>query len=218
MERFDDSHDNHYISQVAELVTDLATSIPQMLERITLLQAAVNEIAKRDLDDSDVPDESHGYIPLDLGDFFASLIALEKVLTVDVDYRHQELRHRPCSFLEIGCGPGRNVHLLRCTDRFNFDSVQGLDISEAMISTGRTRYGLGADLFVEDCMTFDYSGYDVVFFYRPLNDEDAENAFEARLVETLKPGALIVGVGATSLEEHRKVIVKDEDASIFKVL
>ena len=218
MERFADSHDSFYITEVAEQANELAASIPQMLEKITLLQAAVNSIANVGLDESDTPETSHGYIPLDLGEFFASLFALERVLINDVDYRHAELRHRPCTFLEVGCGPGRITHLLGCTDRFNFEKIHGFDISEEMIKAGRERYGLGSDLFVADCLTFDYSGYDVVYFYRPLSDEDAETAFETRLIETLKPGALIMGAGQVSLDDNRKVVPKDEQHSIYKVL
>ena len=39
--------------------------------------------------------------------------ALPISLINDVDYRHAELRHRPCTVLEVGCGPGRITHLLR---------------------------------------------------------------------------------------------------------
>lgn len=218
MERFAESHDSFYLNEVSEQVSELATSVPQLLEKITLLQAAVNDFASNGLEEGDIPEQSHGYIPLDLGEFFASLFALEQVLMLDVDYRHAELRHRPCTFLEVGCGRGRLVHLLSCTDRFNFDKIHGFDISEPMIKSGQARYGLGNNLFVQDCMTFDYSGYDVVFFYRPLSDDDAQTAFETRLVETLKPGALILGAGEVSLEDNRKVVAKDEHNSIFKRL
>ncbi len=218
MERFADSHDSFYITEVAEQANELAASIPQLLEKITLLQAAVNDFAKLNLEEGTIPEESFGYIPLDLGEFFAKIFALEQALTLDVDYRHPELRHRPCTFLEVGCGGGRLVHLLSCTDRFNFDKIHGFDISEPMIKAGQARYGLGSNLFVEDCLTFDYSGYDVVFFYRPLQDDDAETAFENRLIETLKPGAFIVGAGQESLDNNRKVVAKDDQNSIFKRL
>ena len=58
----------------------------------------------------------------------------------------------------------------------------------------------------------------MVFFYRPLQDDDAETAFENRLIETLKPGAFIVGAGQESLDNNRKVVAKDDQNSIFKRL
>ena len=216
MERFADSHDSFYITEVAELANELATAIPQLLEKITILQAAVNSFATLNLEEGKIPEDSFGYIPLDLGEFFAKMFALELALSQDVDYRHDELRHRPCTFLEVGCGGGRLVHLLSCTDRFNFDTIHGFDISEQMIKAGQSRYGLGNNLFVEDCLTFDYAGYDVVFFYRTLQDDNAQTAFEKRLIETLKPGAFIVGAGQETLDNNRKVAAKDEQNSIYK--
>ena len=56
----------------------------------------------------------------------------------------------------------------------------------------------------------------MVFFYRPLQDDSAQTAFEKRLIETLKPGAFIVGAGQETLDNNRKVVTKDEQNSIYK--
>lgn len=216
MKRFEEIMQDDHLSDALEHAQSLATNLPKALDKNKLYKAAIDHFAQLDLNDSDVPEGSYGYVPVDLDDFLNAILELENILSADVDYKHSELRHRPCSFLEVGCGTGRNVHLLGRTDRFVFDCVHGFDLSERMIETGRQRYGLSRDIFVQDCLDFDYGGYDVVFFYCPISDNEIEKRFEERLVDTLKSGAFIVAFGDESLDENRKLIPKGDSRRIYK--
>lgn len=216
MKRFEEVPEDDQLSDALEHAQSLAASLPKAVDKNRLFKAAIDHIAQIDLKDDDLPEGSFGYIPLDLDDFLNAILELEDVLCADPDYKHGELRHKPCSFLEVGCGTGRNVHILSRTDRFAFDCIHGFDLSERMIETGRQRYGLTKELFVQDCLEFDYSGYDVVFFYCPLSDNAIEAQFEERLIDTLKPGAYIVAFSDETLDDSRVLIPKGDSGHIYK--
>ncbi|MEM7057830.1 MAG: class I SAM-dependent methyltransferase [Pseudomonadota bacterium] len=187
-------------------------------DRLFMLQAAYDEIALRGTQKELVSPEAHAYIPIDLNEFFEGLFELERILAADPDFDHPELAHRPARFVDAGCGTGRLVHLLHATDRMNFLDIHGFDLSEKMISLGRERFGLGEKIFVADCLDFDYSGYDVIFFYRPLEDEALEHQFENRIVEQMRKGAYVFCFGARGLYDDRRLQWRDSRFGIFKRL
>ena len=47
-----------------------------------------------------------------------------------------------------------------------------------------------------DAMTFDYSGFDVIYFYRPFRDSTLEAALERRIWRQAKPGAAVLACSA----------------------
>ncbi|WP_299731402.1 class I SAM-dependent methyltransferase [uncultured Tateyamaria sp.] len=216
MKKFAEITDDDHLSEAVEHAQSLAARLPKALDKNKLYKAAIDHVAQLEINDTDLPEGSFGYIPIDLDDFLNAILELESILSADVDYQHSELRHRPCSFLEVGCGTGRNVHLLGRTDRFTFDCIHGFDLSAQMIETGRQRYGLGKDIFVQDCLDFDYGGYDIVFFYCPMSDNAIERQFEERLIDTMKSGAFIVAFGDEMLDDSRKLIPKGDNRRIYK--
>jgi len=106
--------------------------------------------------------------------------------------------------------------LLSATTRFHFHKIVGFDIVEAYVAAGRKYFGLGDHLFVDDCLTFDYGDYDVIYFYRPFIDDEKQRLFESRLIDTAKVGAYIVGSGSELLDESRRLIRKDGGRRIWK--
>jgi len=139
-----------------------------------------------------VPVGSHRYIPLNIRLFLDLLIDLDALLTLDPDYSDPDGRYRPVSFLEVGCGTGRNIVLARAARLLNCASFTGFDINPAQVEDGQRMFNLQDELIVADAMTFDYGDYDVVFCYRPFSDLDLQQQLEAQMVATMRPTAYLL--------------------------
>lgn len=148
---------------------------------------------------------SYSYIPLNLEDFTDSLVDLETALLADADYKHKELPHRPISYLEVGCGIGRNLFIVLHGSGLQIKSARGIEISLPYVVQAREFFSLHEEVTVADALKFDYSTYDVIYFYRPFSDEALERRFERRLIEQAKPGAYLVG-HLNSLFDKSKVL------------
>lgn len=206
------------LSYAREQLAGFAQVMTRANDKLILLEAALNRICREGADDQTALEGSYGYIPLEVSEFFDCLFDLEAALVKDSDYADPDLRHRRVDFVEAGCGPGRNAFLAQVTDRFEFRRVHGFDICAPMIDWGRQVLGMGDALFVADCATFDYSGYDVIYFYRPFSDMEAEAAFEDHLVSSMRSGAYVIGCGQVTLDDDRRLLRKDELGRVFKKL
>ena len=216
MKRFEDIAGDYYLELGLENLDELVQRIKGMQDKLKILQTAFSGTGCNHLQDVEVGDRAYEYIPIELDEFFDRLFTLERLLVDDPDYRHHDVPYRPCSFLEIGCGVGRNVALLSATSRFRFEKIAGFDVVEPYIAAARKYFDLGEQVFVQDCMTFDYGGYDILYFYRPFTDDDQQTAFEKYLVESCKVGSYIIGCLSISLEHSPRLIPKDEERSIWK--
>ncbi|MEM9148002.1 MAG: class I SAM-dependent methyltransferase [Pseudomonadota bacterium] len=185
-------------------------------DRLFILQSAYDEIARRSTSRVDAPPGGHGYIPIDLNLFFEGLFALEELLVADADYQHSDLRHRPLRFVDVGCGTGRLAHLLLATDRFAFSDIHGFDIDEGLIAKGKERFDLGDNIFVADCLSFDYTGYDIIFFYRPLKDDTKQMEFEQRVIEQMPVSGYLFCFGSHSAYDDRRLVIRNPNYGIFK--
>lgn len=223
MERMENlSDDNELVVALNDLST-LYDAARRANEKNKILQAAISQIGMKALEaDPDSPENmqpaegAYEYIPVDLNSFFEQMYDLENVLSKDTDYLHTDLPHRPCSFIEAGCGIGRNLHLLRATNRFALDKICGFDIVEKYVEIGRTAFDLGNDIFKDDVLNFDYGGHDIIYFYRPFHDDALEVKFEKQLVSTMKRGAYVVATMNLSLDTFRELIPKGNSYSIWK--
>lgn len=96
-------------------------------------------------------------------------------------------------FLDVGCGGGLKV---LAALRY-FKDADGLDFQQSYIDTAR---GLleranahSANAFQADALTFDgYSDYEVIYFYRPIRDQDKIIEMERRIVDLAAPGTLLI--------------------------
>ncbi len=216
MTRFEDIPDDYPIQQSLENLEEIVNAFKLMQDKVKILQTAISKIGSAEIEGVETDEASYSYIPLGLDEFFQILFELERHLTNDPDYRHTDLPFRPCSFIEVGCGVGRNVFLLSATTRFHFDKIVGFDVVEAYVAAGRKYFGLEKQLFVADCLTFDYGGYDIIYFYRPFSDEQKQKEFETHLLESTKTGAYIIGCYGELLDDSPRVVRKGDAGKIWK--
>lgn len=119
---------------------------------------------------------------------------------------------RKTSFIDVGCGIGDKLlfsryvgyephglevdpYLLRVmTERLSPRVVES-DRYVAPPAT-RARRGGPLTLYPKDARDFDYSGFDVVFFYRPFKDVPLETILENRIWDTVKEGAFVIACAA----------------------
>ncbi len=218
MERFEDISDDFALSRALEEIDEFALAAKNAHEKNKILRAALTQIGVASIEGAETQTGAYSYIPIDIDEFFDMMFTLEKCLTNDADYRHTDKPHRPVSFLEVGCGHGRNLHLLRATDRFCFEKISGFDIVPEYVEAGKNFFDLDEDIFMEDAFKFDYGGYDVIYYYRPFSDEKMQRKFENRVLKTMKRGAYIAASLSESLETSRRLISKDDRGRIWKRL
>ncbi len=174
MDEIDSLHGDFALQNTIRDLQQVTTVLPRIQDKLKILEAALCRVSVGEIDEGEVPEISYGYIPLGLGEFFDCLFDLEAALIADSDFKDADLPHRRVDFVEAGCGSGRNVFLAAATDRFEFGKVHGFDLSKPLIEHGQRIFGMARDLFVADCMEFDFSPYDVVYFYRPFLNEEAQ--------------------------------------------
>ena len=218
MERFEDISEDYDVGRSLDDLRNSVELFDGLRQKNMILGAAITELGKSRVPSVESREGGYGYIPIDLNQFMDMMFSVEKLLREDADYAHSEKPYRPCKFLEVGCGPGRNMHVLSATDRFVLEKISGFDIEEEFVKFGRDYFDLGEDIFVADALTFDYGGYDIIYFYRPFHDDDLQVQFERRLIETSKRGAYIVAQLDAELEKSRSLIVKDDTNGIYKRL
>lgn len=141
---------------------------------------------------------SFQYIAYDLGMFLKMILDLKEILALDPHYHDEDpaSAYRPIRFLEVGCGIGRNLFLLKHAKGLNFATVHGIDIVPEYLQEARRLYQLDENVIQADALEFDYTSYDVIYFYRPFEDEAMEMRFEQRIVDQLRPGGYVLnGLG-----------------------
>jgi len=163
MDRFAELSDDFTLLRALESLEDLRKTAMALNEKNKLLRAALTQVGQSAIANVRASEGCFSYIPIDLDEFYDMLLTLERSLTNDADYRHSDKPHRPVSFVEVGCGIGRNLHLLRCTDRFCMEKIVGFDIAPQYVDAGRHYFDLGEDIFVDDAFAFDYGGFDVIY-------------------------------------------------------
>ena len=99
----------------------------------------------------------------------------------------------PERFLDVGCGCGLKV---LSAVRFSREA-HGLDYQQSYVDVAQNLIGAlrceQADVFQADALTFEgYDDYDVIYFYRPMADDEKMIALERRIVETAKPGTVLI--------------------------
>lgn len=139
----------------------------------------------------DTPDGSFGYVAIPDLYFMEGLLALDRALTTDPDFVQPGARYRPVRFVEVGCGHGRNLFLVRTSGILSCESIAGFDIDHANVDIGKAAFGLDGSVFVADALSFDYSGCDVIFCYRPFTDDALQERLEACVVEGMPEGGYL---------------------------
>lgn len=112
-------------------------------------------------------------------------------------------------FLDVGCGPGTKMLLAR---HFFGLNVSGIELNPQMAAQARTQATHGVvnrDALKVPAGT--YGQYDLVWLYRPFRDLALEARLEARIMEEMKPGAILAGAAwETCPAEARWIAVVDD--------
>ena len=190
----------------------------EMIQKCEAYEAAIEAPDRWAIPEVEVDDGSYHYIPYQLDGVVELLLELAKILPDDPDFRHSHQPIRPLSLVEVGCGIGRNLNLFTHQQIIPLTKAVGFDIVPEYVETAKTLYGLGEEVFVQDAMTFDYKGFDIIFFYRPFSDEKLEAEFEEYLLEHTKPGAIIIGLNVERLDSSRMVASVGRSGSCYKRL
>ena len=164
-----------------------------------------------------LPEESHGYIALEIPRFLNLLLHLDGFLKLDPDYATEDgKRYRPVSFLEVGCGQGRNLMITRNSQIVAVDRIAGFDLNPQMVEGGNTRLGFGDTLFVQDALTYDYADFDVVFSYRPIAYNPVMQELEERMASTMRKGAYLLAPYPLDLTRYPELTQISDDVEIWK--
>ncbi|MCI5110216.1 MAG: class I SAM-dependent methyltransferase [Marivita sp.] len=96
-------------------------------------------------------------------------------------------------FLDVGCGGGLKV----LSARRYFLQADGLDFQQSYVDAAQKLLTAASvtdcAAFQADALTFDqYGAYDVIYFYRPIQDPEALERMEHRIVEQARPGAVLI--------------------------
>lgn len=204
--------------QFLENLTDMKEKYLALLQKCEVYEAALERADGWAVPDTEEVPGSFHYIPYQLGGLVETLIDLAKLLPDDPDYRHSNQPIRPLTFVEVGCGIGRNLNLVRAQNLLPIAKSVGFDIVPEYVETAQKLFGLGKDVFVNDAMTFDYAPYDLIFFYRPFSEGELERKFEEYLIESAKSGAIIIGMSVEELDNSRRVMELGDSGCLFKVL
>jgi len=163
-----------------------------------------------------VLDGAYDYIPYDVPGFLLLLLKLDNLLAEDADYASDDGRYRPVSFLEVGCGPGRNLLIARDCKLINLSNMAGFDINPDQLALGRKAFGLDTELQVADAMSFDYSGFDVVFSFRPFQNIDKQGALEAHIARSMRKTAYLLAPFSHDLSLYRELTATGVSRDIWK--
>ena len=121
---------------------------------------------------------SYRYIPLPLGIFVSQISAV-------VDYTNP---YNYPSWIDVGCGIGTKV-LLAQHMGFN---AHGIDLNRRYVALARRLTRQNHKIILGNALEHDYSGYDVIYFYKPFKNDYLEEQLEAHLIGTAQPGAIFM--------------------------
>lgn len=204
--RFEDTLEKHNRLQAAgalEAVTRHRTGAAFQRALRGLIQLRLTEQADQmTLGNFVLPEESHSYIAYSLEGFVEALMRVDELLTDDPAYHSQTDPYRPVSFLEVGCGHGRNLMVAKLSEILHCHRYAGFDLNFEHIEMGQKALGLGDEIFVADALDFDYGPYDVLFSYRPIRDPALQARLERRMAETMRPGAYLIAPLAEDLARY----------------
>ncbi|MCV2867547.1 protein-L-isoaspartate O-methyltransferase [Defluviimonas sp. WL0002] len=108
----------------------------------------------------------------------------------------------PARFLDVGCGGGIKVALAAQM----FPVADGIEYDPGYAESARRTLPIlraaQSRVFEGDALRFeDYGSYDVIYLYRPMQDDDLLRQLEERILEQARPGAILLAPYAT-IEAH----------------
>lgn len=100
---------------------------------------------------------------------------------------------RPARFIDVGCGGGMKV----LTAAQYFSPCDGLDFDPGYVDAAKTFMNNTnqhlSTIYEADALTFEhYNLYDVIYFFRPINDSDLLSQLEDRIATHARPHSLLI--------------------------
>lgn len=156
---------------------------------VSLFLDSMHRIANPSAEDQDVEAREHGChrdIPYSMS-AFSSMIGTAHRICLALK------KQRPLRFLDVGCGGGTKV-LAAATC---FDLCDGLEYEKNVVVTGQQFIQIlspeRCKLMQGDALEFSrYGDYDVIFFYKPLVDDNKMAEMEERIFAQAKPGTVLL--------------------------
>lgn len=121
------------------------------------------------------------------------------------------------SFVDVGCGPGDKLHLAKSIQPRS--QITGIEFDSELAGVAKKACPW-ANVIQSDAVDVDYGEFDVIYTFRPIQDERQFFNLERRIARTMKPGAVFISAHATQLtrvpryESWRKT-GPYEDFSVF---
>ncbi len=102
-------------------------------------------------------------------------------------------REFPLRFLDVGCGSGLKVlsaaNLFQKADGLEYDT----GYAELARHLCHTKSPTGPRIMDGNALEFEgYDGYDVIYFYKPISDQDKMMTLEQRIVEFARPSTILI--------------------------
>ena len=95
-------------------------------------------------------------------------------------------------FLDVGCGPGTKMKIAETL--FGLE-VRGVEINHEMADEARKHFTEPGVVCTGNALNYDGLGYqfDLIWLYRPFRDPVSEIRLEQRIMDAMKPGAILAG-------------------------
>lgn len=154
---------------------------------LTHLHNALHILANPNPQDPDAVDHNcFADIPMDIQRFELLLCAAYRLLLVNG-------RADTARFLDVGCGGGTKV---LAASRV-FHKCDGLEYDQGYAKAGQRTLELTAPetgrVMHGDALTFEsYADYDVIYFYRPIADDDLLSQMQDRIIAQARPGTILL--------------------------
>ena len=102
-------------------------------------------------------------------------------------------RTTPPRFLDVGCGGGTKIWAALPY----FPDASGLENNPTQVQVGAAAMAklnapAGCIMEADARRFFDYSSYDVIYFYQPLKDLDGLREMEDQILEQARPGTILI--------------------------
>lgn len=128
------------------------------------------------------------YIPLSNAQFLAQLKTARIILNINSTPGR--------CFIDVGCGIGSKVFLAN-GHGFHAHGIEFreeyVEVAKKLVSSSYSGNGCKTPLIIKgDALKFDYSQFDVIYFYCPIANYEKEKELEKLIIKTAKPGAVIL--------------------------
>lgn len=91
-------------------------------------------------------------------------------------------------FVDVGCGIG--TKMLAAKEHL-YCRVSGIE-NHKPYATIAKKLVYNSNIIIQDALTVDYSSFDIIYFYCPLQDIKKQKTLEERIIDTAKSGAYIL--------------------------